>query len=76
MKKVNSEILDYRGEPCPGPLVKTVRKISNMREGSEIYILTDIEECMKTIRETLELLDIKEVNVKRETSYWVIHVKK
>jgi len=69
------ETLDFRGEPCPGPLVKTIRKISSMSSGSELVILTDIEDCVKIIRETLELLGVKSINITHEKNYWIIHVK-
>jgi len=69
------ETLDFRGEPCPGPLVKTIRKISSMSSGSELVILTDIEECMKIIRETLELIGVKTISIRHENNYWIIHIK-
>ena len=71
---MNKRVLDFRGEPCPGPLVKTIRVLSSMKEGEVLHVLTDIEECMKSIREAVELLDVERVEVVRENGYWVIKV--
>jgi TusA-related sulfurtransferase len=29
--------LDFRGEECPGPLVKTIRVLSKMRVGEKLW---------------------------------------
>jgi len=72
---VDEKVMDFRGEPCPGPLIKTVKTLSNLGENKELVVLTDIEECMKTIKEAVELLDVTEVTVKRENKHWRIVIK-
>jgi len=71
----NGRVLDFRGEPCPGPLVKTIRTLSSMKEGEELIVITDIEECMKTIREAVELLDVESIEVVEENRCWKIIIK-
>ncbi|MET1159782.1 MAG: sulfurtransferase TusA family protein [Thermoprotei archaeon] len=73
---MNSEkILDFRGEPCPGPLIRTIRTISSMKKGEVLVVLTDIEECMKSIRDSVELLEPANIEVSRESGYWKIIIK-
>lgn len=38
---MNSEILDTRGEICPIPLIKTFNKLSSMKNGDELTVISD-----------------------------------
>jgi len=73
---LSKEVLDFRGEPCPGPLIKTIRKLADALNGVLIEVLTDIEECVKAISETLELLEVKNISVERVNNYWRIRIEK
>lgn len=69
-------VLDVRGEDCPGPLVKVVRKIARMPVGDRLKVLTDVEECVALIRETVEAIDLRvDVNYTGE-GYWVMVIEK
>ncbi len=70
------EILDFRGEPCPTPLVKTVRKIARMKENDEIKILTDEKECVEYIKEIIPSLGVELLSIDEEEGFWIIHIKK
>ncbi len=69
-------VLDVRGEDCPAPMVKVVRKIARIPEGDRLKVLTDIEECVRLIRETVEAIEL-EVEV-RDTGkgYWEMIIEK
>jgi len=73
---LSREVLDFRGEPCPAPLIKTIRKIANLEKGGEVIVLTDREDCVTTIRETLELLEIRTLVIERAEDHWMIRITK
>lgn len=70
------EVVDYRSEPCPSPVIKTIKKVMNMRSGECLVIYTDLEECVELIKNALELLSVKSIEVSRVNNYWVIRVTK
>ncbi|ADM28156.1 conserved hypothetical protein [Ignisphaera aggregans DSM 17230] len=69
-------ILDFRGEECPGPLVKTLRKLVNAKKGEEIIVLTDSKECVNVLRESIVPLGLGSFDVKQEDSYYKITIIK
>lgn len=70
------EYLDLRNKPCPGPLVRTIRKVTYMEAGSKLIVLTNSEECVRVIRELVSALDVKSVEVVNEGTHWSIRVEK
>lgn len=72
---MKSLVLDVRGEECPRPLVKMARMLAELGKNEELVILTDIEECVRLIRETAEMLNVRFTSVERMKGYWRITVK-
>jgi len=72
---MKSFVLDVRGEECPGPLVKATRMLAKLSKGDELVILTDIEECVRLIRETVEMLNVSFIHVEQTEDYWKITVR-
>jgi len=72
---MKSFVLDVREEECPGPLVKTARTFAKLSKGDELIILTNIEECVHLIRETVETLNVDSIHIKKIKNYWEIVVK-
>lgn len=70
------EILDFRGEQCPGPIIKTIRKLTSISSGCVLVIYTDVEECVELIKNTLELMEFKSFSINREKNYWIIRIEK
>jgi len=69
-------ILDFRGEECPKPLVKTLRKLADAKKGEEIIVLTDSKECVDVLRESIVPLGLGSFDVKQEGSYYRITIIK
>ncbi len=69
-------MLDLRGEECPGPVIKTLRKLVSAKKGEEIIVLTDSKECVNVIRESIVSLGIGSFDVKQEGSYYRIMIVK
>jgi TusA-related sulfurtransferase len=67
---------DFRGEDCPGPLIKTIRKIGKLPEGSVVTILTDNERCVELIDEAANLFDLGEVSIKKQSEYAIVTIKR
>ena len=36
------KVLDLRGEPCPVPLIKTLRELEKLDEGEKLHVLVDM----------------------------------
>lgn len=70
-----SKILDFRGETCPGPLIKTVRILSTLEKGCKAIVLTDNKECVELICEVIKLLNIDFLEVIKEDNYWKIIIR-
>lgn len=73
----DEHVLDVRGEGCPSPVVKVVRKLAGIPAGGKLKVITDIEECVRLIRETVEVLEfkVKVENIGRECWVLTIEVK-
>lgn len=63
MAKGQGGVLDLRGEECPGPLAKTLRALSALREGKKIVVLMSSRECAEVLIELLKSLGFGNVNV-------------
>ncbi|MEM0051433.1 MAG: sulfurtransferase TusA family protein [Sulfolobales archaeon] len=68
--------LDFRGEECPGPLVKTIRVLSKMRVGEKLMVLTTSKECVEMIKQTIEEFEIAKMEVYIRENYYEIHLEK
>ncbi len=67
-------LLDLRGEECPAPLVKVARTLAKISDKT-LIVLTDIKECVKLIRETVESIGSYNVDVQEDKGYWKIIVR-
>ncbi|MEM0028552.1 MAG: sulfurtransferase TusA family protein [Ignisphaera sp.] len=70
------KVLDFRGEECPHPLVKTVRELSKARKGEEIIVLTTSKLCVDMIKESVEAFNIGEINICEKNGYYEIRLRK
>ena len=71
-----SILLDLKDEKCPEPLVKVMKTLAEASLGDEIVVITNIEECVKLITETIRSLNVADVNVHKEVEHYRIHIKK
>lgn len=69
---MNYAVLDMRGIPCPEPLIKTVKAIDSSHEKNLLKVLTDKDECVKLIKDTVEGFSLGTVEVASEGSYYVL----
>lgn len=69
-----NKILDFRGEECPEPIIKTSRVLSKMKKGDSMTILTDIEECVRLIKELIDIFNVEELDTKKVNDHWIIKV--
>ena len=69
---MQEKILDYRGEECPTPLIKVARVIADIKEETKIIILTNVEECVNLLKETLEAFKASNIETRKMNSYWSI----
>ncbi|MEM1679278.1 MAG: sulfurtransferase TusA family protein [Ignisphaera sp.] len=67
-------LLDFRGEECPGPLVKTVRELSKMDKNTKLVVLTSSKMCVDVIVETVKAFSIGSIEVIVRGGYFEIHI--
>jgi len=36
------KVIDLRGEPCPVPLIKTIKELEKLKEGDKLHIIVDM----------------------------------
>ncbi len=70
------KILDFRGEDCPGPLVKTVRELSKMERGSKVLVLTTSKQCVELLKQTVNAFRIAEMVVRESCGVYEILLEK
>ncbi|MEM0026994.1 MAG: sulfurtransferase TusA family protein [Ignisphaera sp.] len=70
------KVLDFRGEECPQPLVKTIREFSKVRRGEEIVVLTTSKLCVDMIRESVEAFGIGTIDVNEKDKYYEVRLRK
>jgi len=68
------KVLDFRGKECPEPLIKTSKILSNIKKGDKATILTDIEDCVRLIKELIEISNVEDLSVEKTNGYWIIKV--
>jgi len=68
-------ILDIRGRPCPEPTQQALSAIMEKSPG-ELQVVTDDEDCVKTLRVMLPLLEYKVEKVEETGGNYVMHIKK
>uniref|UniRef100_A0A7J3ZJP6 UPF0033 domain-containing protein n=1 Tax=Fervidicoccus fontis TaxID=683846 RepID=A0A7J3ZJP6_9CREN len=66
--------LDFRGEDCPGPLVKTIRALTKVSRGEQLTVLTTSKECVEMIKQTIEALEIAKIEIHSRNNYYEIKV--
>lgn len=71
MKKV----LDVRGEECPEPVIKVARALEATEEGDTIFVLTDNYECVKYIKELVNIANIGELEIKERNNHYELMVR-
>jgi TusA-related sulfurtransferase len=55
--EITMNCLDFRGEECPGPLVKTIRVLSKLRKGEKLVVLTTSKDCVEMLKQTIEVFE-------------------
>jgi len=68
--------LDFRGEDCPGPLVKTIRALSKIKRGEQLTVLTTSKECIEMIKQTIEVFEIAKIEIYSKDNYYEIYLEK
>ena len=68
-------ILDIRGRPCPEPAQQALSAIMEKSPG-ELQVVTDDEDCVKTLRVMLPLLEYKVERVGEAGGGYVVYVRK
>ena len=67
--------LDVRGEDCPSPLTKVAHALAELDRDDKLIVLVDSDECLRLIKELVEVLGVSIVHVIKEEDYWKIEVK-
>jgi len=68
-------ILDIRGRPCPEPAQQALSAIMEKSPG-ELQVVTDDEDCVKTLKVMLPLLEYKVERVEKAEGSYVMHIKR
>uniref|UniRef100_A0A7C5Z006 UPF0033 domain-containing protein n=1 Tax=Ignisphaera aggregans TaxID=334771 RepID=A0A7C5Z006_9CREN len=74
--EINMIYLDFRGEECPGPLVKTVRELSKARKNEKIVVLTTSKQCIDMLRQTIELFGVAKMEIYNRDNFYEIYIEK
>ncbi len=64
-------VIDLRGQECPKPVLRTLRTIAVSSE-REYLVLVDSRDCVDTIKDLVESLDIGEARVFQEESHYKV----
>lgn len=70
------EKLDVRGKVCPLPLFYAKRKISEMKPGEELEVITDDQTAKETIPKWSKIHDQEVVSIEDKDDYVRIIVRK
>jgi len=68
--------LDFRGEECPGPLVKTVKVLSKVRRNEKIVVLTTSKQCVDMLKQTIELFRVAKMEIYNRDNFYEIYIEK
>jgi TusA-related sulfurtransferase len=60
------EVLDLRDEECPGPVVKTLKKLAEMPDGGKLVVLLTSEPCAIILISNLAAARIGRAEVERQ----------
>jgi TusA-related sulfurtransferase len=74
--EITMNCLDFRGEECPGPLVKTIRVLSKLRKGEKLMVLTTSKDCVEMLKQTIEVFGIAKIEVYNVDNYYKIYLEK
>lgn len=69
-----SSLLDFRGEDCPGPLIKALRVFARLKRGESLTVLTDVEECVRLLKENIQEAGLGRVNVYRRQEFFEVKI--
>ncbi len=70
------EKLDVRGKVCPLPLFYAKRKISEMKPGEELEVITDDRTAKETIPKWSKIHDQEIVSIEEEGSSIKIRIRR
>ncbi len=70
------QVYDFRGEDCPGPLMKAIRRVWRSPIGSVTKVLTDNEKCVKLIKEMAADLMLGSVTVEDKGDYMLVIIRR
>jgi len=68
--------LDFRGEDCPGPLVKTLRELSKMEKGGKVLVMTTSKQCVDLLRQAVDAFGVAEIVVRESGGVYEILLEK
>jgi len=68
-------ILDIRGRPCPEPAQQALSSIMEKSPG-QLQVVTDDEDCVKTLKVMLSLLEYKVERVEEAGGSYVMYIKR
>jgi len=69
-------ILNFGDEECPGPLVKTLRKLAEARRGDVIIVVTKSKECVNAIKDSVLPLGIASLTIEHSETGFVLKLQK
>ncbi len=67
--------IDVRGKVCPYPVIVTLEKLSSLKKGEVLEILTDESLAVRRIPEEAKRMGLK-VEVEKMESWWKIKIEK
>ncbi|NJD77526.1 MAG: sulfurtransferase TusA family protein [Candidatus Methanoperedens sp.] len=70
------EKLDVRGKVCPLPLFYVKRKMSEMKPGEELEVITDDQTAKETIPKWSKIHDQEVVSIEDEGNFIRIKIRK
>ncbi len=59
-------VLDLRGEDCPGPVIKTLKKLAELPDGAELLVLMTSYECAVILISNLAAAKLGRAKVERD----------
>lgn len=71
-----TKIADFRGEDCPGPLIKAIKALAEAKKGDMIVVSTTSSRCVEMIKEIVESLGLGNINILQKEGYVEVVLEK
>ena len=70
-----STVIDARGENCPEPVIRVAQALQEASAGDVLQVLTDVEECVRYIKDLVKVTGIGRVEVTEKEGHYCVVIR-